>query len=33
MTLPATTEDYTLSSTGLRLRDPAMTYEAFESAV
>jgi hypothetical protein len=28
MTLPAVSEDYALSSTGLRLRD--MTYEAFE---
>ena len=31
MTLPAVTEDYTLSSTGLRLRDPNMQYEEFES--
>ncbi len=30
MTLPAPTEDYTLSSTGLRLRNPNMTYEALE---
>jgi hypothetical protein len=30
VTLPVSTEDYTLSSTGLRLRSPDMTYEAFE---
>lgn len=30
MTLPVPTEDYRLSSTGLRLTDPEMSYEAFE---